>query len=176
MTGRSAGLWPRLQAFGVDYLVIAAYLVALVGAALAAQRLAPGSTTGLFGNPGSGELTGFLLLTLPVTLYFALMESSARQATWGKQKLSLRVMGRDGQRLSRGRSLARTALKFVPWELAHACIWQVTWAGPRPSPWIAAGFTLVWVLVGANGVSLLASRKRQTLYDWLSGTVVTRTE
>lgn len=146
----------------------------LVGVALAAQRFAPDIVRGLFGNPASGELTGFVLLTLPVTLYFALMESSAQQATWGKQKLSLRVIGPDGQRLSRGRSLVRTVLKFVPWELAHACIWQVSWAGPRSSPWIAAGFTLVWVLVGANVVSLLASRKRQALYDWLSGTVVVR--
>ena len=68
--------------------------------------------------------------------------------------------------------LARTALKFVPWELAHACIWQITFAAGQPSPLISAGFALVWVLVGANLVSLLVSRKHQTLYDWLSDTVV----
>ena len=169
-----AGLWPRLLAFAVDYIAIAAYLVVLVGAGLAAQRFAPGAVTVLFGNPLSGELAGFVLITLPVTLYFALMESSPHQATWGKRRLGLRVQRVDGQPLSRGRALGRAALKFVPWELAHACIWQVTFAGPRPAPLIAVGFSLVWLLVGANLLSLLVNRKHQTLYDWLSDTVVAR--
>jgi uncharacterized RDD family membrane protein YckC len=168
----TAGLWPRVLAFAVDYLLISAYLVALVAIALVARVAAPGMVSILFGNPLSGELAGFVLITLPVTLYFALLESSAWQATWGKRRLGLRVTRTDGQRLSRGRALGRTALKFVPWELAHACIWQVSFAGPRSSPLIAAGFALVWLLVGSNLVSLLASRKHQTLYDWVSGTVV----
>ena len=167
-----AGLWPRVLAFAVDYILIAAYLVLLVGAGVAAQRLAPAVAGAAFGNPLSGELTGFVLITLPVTLYFALGESSARQATWGKRKLHLRVQRLDGQPLSRARGLGRAALKFVPWELAHACIWQITFAGPRPSPLIGAGFALVWLLVGANLLSLLLNRKHQTLYDRLSATAV----
>lgn len=174
MNAPTAGLWPRVLAFAVDYLPISAYLVALVVIALVARVAAPGMVSVLFGNPLSGELTGFVLITLPVTLYFALLESSAWQATWGKRRLGLRVTRTDGQRLSRGRSLGRTALKFVPWELAHACIWQVSFAGPRPSPLIFAGFALVWLLVGANLASLVASRKHQTIYDWLSGALVVR--
>src|SRR5260221_8987741 len=142
-----AGLWPRVLAFAVDYILIAAYLVVLVTAGVAAQRLAPAVAGTAFGNPLAGELTGFLLITLPVTLYFALSESSARQASWGKRQLHLRVQrlgDHRGQRLSRARGLGRAALKFVPWELAHACIWQVTFAGPRLSPIIGAGFALVW--------------------------------
>jgi uncharacterized RDD family membrane protein YckC len=169
-----AGLWPRVVAFAVDYLAIAAYLVVLVAAGLVARLIAPGQVNVLFGSPLSGELTGFILITLPVTLYFALSESSARQASWGKRKLALRVTRADRQPLSRGRALGRTALKFVPWELAHACIWQVSFAGPQPSPIIGAGFALVWLLVGANVISLLASRKHQALYDWLAGSVVVR--
>jgi len=71
-----AGLWPRLLAFAVDYIAIAAYLVVLVAVGLAAQRFAPGAVAVLFGNPPSGELTGFAVITVPVTLYFALIESS----------------------------------------------------------------------------------------------------
>ncbi len=169
-----AGLWPRVLAFAVDYIAIAAYLVLLVAAGVAAQRFAPSVVRAAFGNPFSGELAGFALITLPVTLYFALAESSAQAATWGKRKLHLRVERLDGQRLSRARAFGRTALKFVPWELAHACIWHITFAGPRPSPLIGAGFALVWLLVGANLVSLLVSRNHQTLYDWLSHSVVIR--
>jgi uncharacterized RDD family membrane protein YckC len=179
-------------AFAVDYLLIAAYLVVLVAIGVVVPRVAPSLARELFGNPLAGELGGFISITLPVTLYFALSESSARQATWGKRKLGLRVERLDGARPSLrlaarpaasmnsgappavgpGRSLGRTALKFVPWELAHACIWHITFAAGPPSPLILAGFALVWVLVGANLASLLISRKHQTLYDWVSGTVV----
>ena len=169
-----AGLWPRALAFGVDYIVIAAHLVLLVAAGVALRALAPGLAGALFGNPYAGELTGFVLITLPVTLYFALGDASARQGTWGKHKLGLRVQRLDGQRLSRPRALCRAALKFIPWELAHACIWHITFAGAHPSPLISAGFALVWLLVAANLLSLLVSRKHQTLYDWASGTVVAR--
>ena len=172
MTFRAAGLWRRILAFAVDYLGIAAYLVVLVGLGVGGRLAAPGLVNALFGNPFTGELTGFLLITLPVTLYFALNEASPRQATWGKRKLGLRVMRLDEQRLSRGRSLWRTALKFVPWELAHACIWQVSFSAGQPSVLIGAGFALVWLLVGANVVRLLLSRTHQTLYDWLSASVV----
>src|SRR5262245_33594148 len=153
-----AGLWPRVLAFAVDYIVIAGYLLVLVAAGLTVRAMAPGLAGAAFGNPYLGELTGFVLITLPVTLYFALGDASARQGTWGKRARHLRVERLDGGRLSRGRALGRTALKFVPWELAHACIWQVTFAGPQPSPWIGAGFGLVWALVGANVVSLLLTR------------------
>src|SRR5258708_35442100 len=87
----NAGLWPRVLAFAVDYIVIAAYLVVLGAAGVATQALAPAVAAAVFGNPFAGELTGFALITLPVTLYFALAESSAQQATWGKPKLHLRV-------------------------------------------------------------------------------------
>lgn len=40
--------------------------------------------------------------------------------------------------------------------------------------WISAGFVLVWVLVGANLVSLVVRKTHQTLYDWLAGTHVIR--
>ena len=169
-----AGLWPRALAFAVDYLVIAVYLVVLVAAGAATRVLWPGLANAVFGNPFTGELTGFALITLPVALYFALGDASARQGTWGKRALHLRVHRLGGQPLSWSRALGRTALKFIPWELAHACIWQITYAGSNPSPLISAGFGLVWVLVGANVVSLLISRNHQTLYDWLSGTVVAR--
>jgi uncharacterized RDD family membrane protein YckC len=126
----------------------------------------------LFGSALSGQAAGFLTLTLPVSLYFILSESSPRQATWGKRKRGLKVVDPQGERLTVSRSIARTVLKFVPWELAHTCIWQISFAPQEPSPLITAGFVLVWLLVGANAASLLVSRKRQTIYDWLAGTFV----
>jgi uncharacterized RDD family membrane protein YckC len=81
------------------------------------------------------------------------------------------VVDTDGQRLSPGRSAGRTALKLVPWELAHFVVWQISFAANQSSPVYAFGFLLVWLLVAANLVSLLVSPRDQTLYD-----LVTRTQ
>jgi uncharacterized RDD family membrane protein YckC len=167
-----AGLWVRVLAFAFDYLAIALYLVVITILSLTVTSAFPNLPRVLFGNPGSGQITGFFAITLPVTLYFALLESSAWQATWGKRRQRLKVIRTNGERLSRTRAVGRTVLKFIPWELAHTCIWQVSFAPQGPSPLITAGFALVWILVGANAISLLISKSHQTLYDQLAGTYV----
>jgi uncharacterized RDD family membrane protein YckC len=169
-----AGFWPRALAFVLDYLVISAYLVITVAAGASIQASMPGVREALFSNPITGEISGFFIITLPVTLYFAFFEASMMQATWGKQRLKLQVVGPDQGRISIWRSLARSLLKFVPWELAHAMIWQISFAENPESPVYTAGLTLVWVLVGANIASMIFSPTRQTIYDRLAGTRVMR--
>ncbi len=167
-----AGLRPRLLAFALDYLPIAASLVGLTLVSIRLSRLFPAAAGRLFAGPLAGQTAGFLTVTLPVSLYFALGESSPARATWGKRRLGLIVVSAGGERLSRPRSLARTSLKFAPWELAHACIWQLQFRPEAASPLITAGLALVWLLVGANAAALLLSETRQTLYDRLAGTSV----
>lgn len=169
-----AGLWVRALAFALDYVPVASYLAVLVAGGVWLSRSSQPLAKALFGGPISGEAVGFLLITLPVTLYFALPEASPWQATWGKRRMGLTVTDLAGRRLSRARSVGRTALKFVPWELAHACIWQVSFAKDPSSPLYALGFAVVWLLVAANVVSLAVSPTRQTLYDRLAGTQVVR--
>lgn len=166
----------RIGAFLLDYLIIAAYLVLLViiGVGLGFGPLRS-AFQAMFADPNSSEFTAFLLLVLPVILYFALCECSPWQATWGKRKMGLRVIDTHGARLSLPRSFIRALLKFVPWELTHACLWRIPgWplAPTAPSPIITAGLMLVWVLVGAYLVSMLVSKKHQALYDWIAGTAV----
>jgi uncharacterized RDD family membrane protein YckC len=167
-----AGLWVRILAFVVNYLPIAAYLAALVAAGAWLGRSSQPLARVLFGGPVAGEATGFWLITLPVTLYFGLSEASCRQATWGKRRTGLMVTDLVGMRLSLLRSIGRTVLKFIPWELAHACIWQISFAREKSSAIYVAGFATVWLIIGANVVSLLVSPTRQTLYDRLAGTLV----
>lgn len=167
-----AGFWARALAFAADYLLIGLYLIVMTVVSLAVYAAFPSIPRLLFATPVSGQLTGFFMITLPVSLYFALLESSAWQGTWGKRRQRLKVVGATGGPLSTTRSLGRTALKFTPWELAHACIWQVSFAPQHASPLITVGFILVWVLVGANVLSLWLSKSHQTLYDQLAGTFV----
>ena len=114
------------------------------------------------------------MVTLPVTLYFAISESSASQATWGKRRLKLKVIDRDGNQIGSGRSLARTLLKFIPWELSHTLIWQIYFSTQIESIWINYGFTLAYLLIGLNIASLLLTKSHQTLYDLLTNTYVIR--
>ena len=169
-----AGFWIRIYAFAFDYIPIALYLSLLVALGFTVNTAFPNISGRLFATPLSSQVTGFLTITLPVTLYFALFESSAWQATWGKRRKNLKVVRADGERISRARAFGRTALKFIPWELAHTRIWQITFTPQEPSPLVTLGFVLVWLLVGANVISLLASKSKQTIYDWLAGTYVVK--
>jgi uncharacterized RDD family membrane protein YckC len=149
-----ARLGVRIKAFALDYIIIAGYLIFVVGFGVVLNTFFPTVAHRLFSNPLSGQITGFLMITLPVSLYFILFESSVWKATWGKQKKGLQVTRTDGARLTILRASSRTLLKFIPWELAHTCIWQISFAQQEPSRIIIVGFVLVWILVGANLVSL----------------------
>jgi uncharacterized RDD family membrane protein YckC len=166
-----AGLWKRAAAFALDYLIILGYLLGVAALSLLANTLF-GANPWLFMDRVRAQLVAFLLVTLPVTLYFALSESSPRQATWGKGRLKLKVADRAGNRISFGRSLGRTLLKFVPWELSHTLIWQIYFSPPTESVSINYGFALVYLLIGLNILSLVTMKTKQTLYDLLTNTYV----
>ncbi|GAA5520390.1 hypothetical protein Asal01_00321 [Fodinibius salicampi] len=174
MSQSYAGLWIRVKAFSADYLVISLYIAFLVAISILIQSVNHRILQPLFGNPLSGQLSGFVLITLPVTLYFTISESSSHQATWGKRWQAIKVVHNNGERLSRIRALGRTALKFIPWELAHTCIWQMSDSNQEPSPIILIGFILVWILVGIYLLTLLLSSKKQTLYDQFTNVLVVR--
>jgi uncharacterized RDD family membrane protein YckC len=167
-----AGLWRRGVAFALDYLVIAAYLALVAGAGLGANALAPSLLPALFAERLSAHATAFVLVTLPVSLYFALLESSRWRATWGKRVMRLCVVRADGGRVGVGQALGRTALTFIPWELAHTLIWQIRFAPATPSALVIGGFVLVWALVGMNIASLALRANHQSLADWMAGTYV----
>jgi uncharacterized RDD family membrane protein YckC len=171
---RDASGWRRIAAFGCDYGVLAGYIALLTAASFAVRRsfgieVGPPTTlrARLLGHAGA-----FLALTLPATLYFAWFEA-ARGATPGKRALGLRVVGRDGGRVSFGRSLARSAVKFAPWELAHTMLWHTPgWpTAPAPAPWNWAGFALS---LGLSGWFVLAlfGKSRRAPYDRVAGTRV----
>jgi uncharacterized RDD family membrane protein YckC len=166
-----AGFWKRIGAFALDYIIILGYLLVVVFLSLLANSLF-GANQWMFADRIRAQFVAFLIVTLPVTLYFAISESSARQATWGKRRLKLKVANRDGNRISFWRSLGRTLLKFVPWEISHTLIWQIYFSPQTESVWINYGFALVYLLIGLNLLSLVLTKTKQTLYDLLTHTYV----
>ncbi len=166
------GLVPRAAAFALDYLPIAGYLALLTAVGAGLGSTFPEAVGWAFGQAARAQAIGFALVTLPVGLYFALSEASRWQATWGKRRLGLIVAGPDGGRLGLGRSLARTAVKFVPWELAHAAVWGIALAGGEPAAVHLVLLAAVWTLVGANVAGIGLGRRAS--YDVVAGTRVVR--
>ena len=176
MSHQFAGFLPRAAAFLLDYLVLAAYAVVMsASVALLSSLGLYGALRAVTGNPYLFDLFAFLALVLPVILYFTFSEASPKHATWGKQKLKLTVVSMDGKPVRWGQALARSAIKFLPWQIAHTSIFHIPgWpaqvqAVPTGS---IAGFVLVWILVGLYLAALIFSKTHRTPYDWLARTAV----
>ena len=92
-----AGFWLRVVAYVIDWVVLyAVWAIYLLIAMNEATLLAAG-----------------LAWQVIVWLYFAGLESSARQATLGKMAVGIQVTDDRGQRISFGRALGRSLAKLL---------------------------------------------------------------
>lgn len=124
-----AGFWRRFVAFVIDAILVGVVLTVL---------------SWFVGGWDRRELEAFdlawLILTWP---YFAGFESSARQATLGKQALGLKVTDLDGRRITFARATGRHFGKFL-----SALILMIGF--------VMAAFT----------------QRKQALHDMMAGTLV----
>ncbi|WP_029889837.1 RDD family protein [Polycyclovorans algicola] len=139
-----AGFWRRALAILLDVLMLQVVVVIVsfpIGLAIGyylTGHVAPSDLEALYTVVSVG-----LALTLQ-WLYFALMESSALQATLGKMALGIRVTTLDGSRMSLGRASGRYISKYL-------------------SILSIIGFYLAgW------------TKRKQALHDFIVGTVVVR--
>ena len=145
------GFWVRFVAMLIDGLIlgipIALVFVVLLfflgGFGMMLRRNAV-NPRALVGPLIMAYLLFMILLIGLEWLYFAGMESSVRQATFGKAAMSLRVTGTDGRRLSFGHATGRFFAKIVSGMI------------PFGIGYIMAGFTA----------------KKQALHDMIAGTLV----
>lgn len=169
----------RLAALLLDYLLILAWVVVLLGATLAVDFAVFGGIPDLYGIVGiaGSEALTFCALTLPVGIYLFLCERSPAHATWGKRMLRLTVTRADGLPPSPTRILVRTVVKLLPWEFAHFFVFQVVYY----SVYLALPATPAWVLAGliaANVIPLVYlaivafSPQRRGPHDYAAGTAV----
>ncbi|SES38374.1 RDD family protein [Psychrobacillus sp. OK032] len=160
----------RIYAFLLDYLVIVLYGIFVVGTISFVFR---SYITPLFSSsPVSAELTGLMMMTIPVSLYFILSESFKWQGTLGKRKMGLYVVDGEGKRIGIVRSIFRTAIKFLPWEVAHFGVWRLM---------LPTEFSQITIFIILNAVNLmillyliipLTNKKKKNVYDWIAGTEV----
>jgi uncharacterized RDD family membrane protein YckC len=163
----------RVRAAGVDLA-----LVGLVPAALAvgAARLrARGRDVGrAFRDPRTADLAQFAVTVLPTALWTAAWEGSDRHATPGKRACGLTVRTRSGGAPSRRRIAARTAVKLLPWQLAHLSVTRLARAGDAaPGRLVTAGLTASLALPAASAALAAVRRDGRALHDLIAGTHVT---
>jgi len=155
----------RLVAFAIDCGLLAVYASLLFAVSPFLRPLFTDS-------PYTAELTGFLLLTLPFWLYFAICEASPWSASIGKRAMKLRVVDvNTNKRIRSSKSLLRSAVKFLPWELAHFAIWHA-FVFASNLQYIAMGaLTVSYILMITYIVGLVRAPHR-TLYDRTARTKV----
>jgi uncharacterized RDD family membrane protein YckC len=158
------GFWIRFVAYIVDFLIVGVPMGVLFIVAISVFGIGSFATlSSLPNNPDPeqvrtqlipiiiaaiGTYAIFILGAIALSwLYFAMLESSERQATFGKAIFNLRVTDVNGNRLSFGHASGRYFAKIV------------TNLVPFAIGWIMAGFT----------------EKKQALHDFIAGTVVIRT-
>ena len=147
-----AGFWLRVVAFIIDGLLL--YFVSMILFLPFAASTGMGMRGMMTGRPPDPQaifpmihalLRLALLRTILNWLYYALLESSAWQATLGKKALGLEVTDLDGNRISFGRATGRFFAKII-----SSIILGIGY--------LMAGFT----------------EKKQALHDILAGTLVIR--
>ncbi len=114
--GRPGGFWIRFVAYLLDGFIVSIAAVIVVGLFIAAFLLSDESIDD-DGKDSLFIISGIIVMVVALLviswLYEALMTSSARGATLGKQALGLRIVRADGAQLSFGRATARHFLKVM---------------------------------------------------------------
>ena len=135
------GFWIRAVAFIIDSIILSSPLtlisMPLLGYGMfpvisymeeynQTQTISPEMAAALFLFMGIIAL--FQLISLVVFwLYFALFESSSKQATWGKQICGLRVTDGHGQRISFARASGRTFAKILSYAIMYIGFMMAGW-------------------------------------------------
>ena len=107
-TGVYAGFWKRFAAFIIDYFVVV--VLAMLGGAIVGLVYGIASSSV---NKESAEGLGGLTALAVWWLYYAFMESSGKQATLGKMALGIKVVDRQGARISFARATGRHFAKLL---------------------------------------------------------------
>jgi uncharacterized RDD family membrane protein YckC len=128
------------------------------------------------GQPASWQIHLWVLLTasLPFLIYFAVMQSSKKQATIGMRLLKIKVTDLEDQRISFGTAILRSIIMLIPFEINHAIMFHLASfdSPPTLTYWIASVF--VWILMIAYLAGILLTKRSQSIHDIFAETVVRR--
>lgn len=107
-----AGFWKRFAAYIIDGLILFIPIL-IIMLVLGVSLFMTGNAEDVEEATSIGESIGNLLSIVIGWLYFAIMESSSRQATVGKMALGIKVTDLNGNRISFGRATGRHFAKLI---------------------------------------------------------------
>lgn len=103
-----AGFWIRFGAAFIDGLIMYVIQMAITLAFFGSMMMQPENF-----QSGLGPILTYYLIIVGLNLvYFAVMESSSYQATFGKRALGLKVVTLNNERLSFGNAIGRYLAKI----------------------------------------------------------------
>jgi uncharacterized RDD family membrane protein YckC/Tfp pilus assembly major pilin PilA len=147
VAGVYGGFWMRLAAMLIDVVIIWVLLFAILMVVAFMQPLGGAGASGQLGQKLYPMAMG-IMLVLP-WLYFALFESSAKQATPGKLALGLRVTDENGNRIGFLRALGRNLGRYVSSLIFYIGYMMAGWTSRKQALHDLMASTLV---VRKNGV------------------------
>lgn len=161
----------RAGAFLIDFILMAVTLIVItIGAIyLASGSKGSGPPEGVLEFIGVLWLIGFFVLR---NFWFSLFEMGSRGATPGKRLLGLRVVARDGARLTGPAVIARNAMREIEVFL------PLSFLGAQAAEGLADTFLTIFALLW-SGIFLffpLFNRDRLRVGDLIAGTWVVQTE
>ena len=160
----------RAGAFVIDFILMTVVIVALTIAALYFASLSgKGSSEGVLAFIAVLWLIGFFILR---NGWFSLFEMGSRGATPGKRLMRLRVVARDGARLTGAAVVARNAMREIEVFL------PLSFLGAQAAEGVADTFLTIFALLW-SGIFLffpLFNRDRLRVGDLVAGTWVVRSE
>ena len=171
--GAKATVRPRLLASLIDLAVIGGWLGVLTAIGAVVRRFLPDRPpTAPSGSARIAADVGISAATvLPTGLYLGLTEAGPAQASLGKRRLGLRVVDSSGGRPRAARIAVRSAVKLLPWQLAHLSIARMMRQDQRsPITWPAYVASLAIPLVSV--VLALRDPVGRALHDRAAGTRV----
>jgi uncharacterized RDD family membrane protein YckC len=136
-----AGFWLRFVAIFIDGIILSPLVFVYIGIYFAASA----GDQSVRMTLDAVLFVGWVIIGVSQWLYFALLESSRRQATLGKQLMGIQVTARQGTRIRFGQATGRYFAKIV------------------------SGFTLYIGFMMAGW-----TQRKQALHDMLADTLVVR--
>lgn len=169
LTVDMASLLPRrVGAYLLDILVLFTVLAPLGFVAQGALGVAQPAT------PHAIYRTLILNFSIPAWTYFTVADWSRGGATLGKRILGLRTAPDGGGRLGWGQAFARTAVKMMPWEIAHASSFLLVPALGTFTVASGLGLGVSYALSFAYLIVVWRTNGRTSVHDRVAATHVER--